>query len=174
MSKSRARNRSSLRELEQTAYHEAGHAVAALHFGFIPDKVTIVKTDTALGHVEQRGLVLYQDYADRRHLQRMVSESIVCCYAGYEAERRFDPNTDGASSEKDFRDAFNLPRYYEVPPRYCSMVGDEVYMEYLERRQRQAQRLVRERWACIAHVAWALLRHKTLSGEEVNEIAKIL
>ena len=71
---------------EQTAYHEAGHAVATIVQGLTVNKVTIRRRGDYLGVCVEPGVVMYKSYT-RRERRQIARAVIIGCYAGIEAER---------------------------------------------------------------------------------------
>lgn len=91
-------------------------------------------------------------------------------YAGFEAERCFNPDADGTFSGWDCDQAWDLPREFELPIRGCSHIGDEAYQRYLERLRKQSRSLVRKHWGLIRILAQELLESKTMTGKEVEDL----
>ncbi len=139
---------------ERKAIHESGHAVAALTHGVPIISVTI--DDRAHLHRDRY----------RAHDARFGPEAIVTlCLAGPEAEKEFcGPITD---------DGDRLD--YETARRYLarSIVNPLQAAAELARYRDAAARLVRSPWGRqrITVIADALLRHGTLGGEAVAELA---
>jgi hypothetical protein len=136
--------------LERTAYHEAGHCVAALQFG-IPIISVTIENDA--------GQLLRGHYRERADL---ALECIVTfCLAGPAAEELFcGPVADGSD-----RADYEMARHY-LARQYDSLkVGAEV-----ARLREAARRLVCTAWAQrrIPRIADALLRHGTLTGDEIG------
>lgn len=153
--------------IENTAYHEAGHAAVSAYFELGPNSVTIQRGDDTLGSSTDPGIAMF-DYDSRSTRSQTIRQMIMVCYAGLLAEMLFDPNAQAELSQGDETLAWNL--LSDVSVRHCSYVGDEVYVAALERLRRKAQKLVRSLWPEIEALAQALLTRKTLSKEEVEGI----
>lgn len=159
-----------------TAYHEAGHVVVSVALGFPIDKVTIKRHrdplwGVFLGETARPGLRTLEGAAEPREFRRMVRDSIISTYAGFEAELICDPGANPKHAKHDWDEAWSAPSHYSVFPRGCRQVGDEVYEAFLLRQRQTARLLARKHWRAIEAVAEALLRRGTLSGEEVQAIA---
>lgn len=146
-----------------TAIHEAGHAVAALACGLTVTAMTIVPNEDNWGSTIHGPLACYDD--TKRERTAAVRVQAVICYAGYEAEKLYNPAADPDCSQCDNVTAFDGLR--ECPPRNCRCIGDEVYWAALERLRHKARRLVRLHWTRIERVADVLLEQQTLTGPEV-------
>jgi hypothetical protein len=133
---------------EQTAYHEAGHAVASLHFRFQLETVTIVVNEEE----NSRGSCL----GEGPTLESEDAEGIVVLYAGAAAQRRFEPVCDLASAGSDDDEADELLRFHP------ELKEDEL--------RERAETFIVDHWAEVEAVANALLAENTLKGEEVEVI----
>lgn len=100
----------------------------------------------------------------------MARTCIITSYAGIEAERLHDPAASEALSQEDFDNAYETSVSYEVFPRGCSYVGDDVHLQYLLRLRGEAHRLVRRHRVEIERMAKALSNRGTLTGEEARTI----
>jgi len=154
------------KSVQSTVYHEAGHAVAASVQGLPTNKVTIRETQDFWGQVTHPS-VLMLETSGKRDQNQVVRQYVIMLYAGFEAERCFNPDADEALSGGDFDQAWNLPREFRLPIRGCSYIGDEVYERYLERLRKQARSLVRKHWGLIRILAQELLERKTMTGFKI-------
>jgi hypothetical protein len=139
---------------ERCAYHESGHAVAALTFG-IPIITVTIENDRPHLH---RGRYHVSD-ADLG-LESMMT----LCLAGPEAEKEFCGPIDDGSGQTDYQMAREyLARSIANP---LQAAADSRYRD-------AAQRLVRSSWAQrrIVMLAAALLRNGALTGEQILEIS---
>lgn len=162
---------------KNTAFHEAGHIVAAVRLELpITEVSTEVKLDrrngNTYGHVAHPPLVMFDGFHDGRKRRRIISGMIITLYAGYEAELRFDPKAKKANAREDYDQAWKLPREHGCIPRDCAYVGDEFYDAYLDRLRVQARRLVKAEWKAIEGMARAILTPKTVTGQKVEHFVR--
>ena len=126
----------------RTAYHETGHAVIGYRFHFYGGPISIVRDESKStnGHAVQEG----------RWIDGSTDEEqAVAYFAGFAAEKTFDPKADPRGSSSDNEQAAEL------------IAPDD------ERRVRdRAQAMVAENWQAIQAVATALLEDKTLPEDE--------
>lgn len=156
-----------VRRLISTAYHEAGHAVAAISKDIPVTEVSIVEKEDIWGGC-LHACVMGFDYQGERKRRQIARDCIIVCYAGFQSEILFNPDADKSQSEEDDSNAFDLSRQWCVFPRSCRCVGDDAHWNYLHQLERQAHRLVKQYWPAIVAVAEELLSHKTLTGEQVS------
>jgi ATP-dependent Zn protease len=152
------------KELERTAYHEAGHVVIALHFGMPLRWVSIEPAGECMGHT----LIHPERPAGT---PRELREEIVFSLVGYQAEIEFDPSVDMEDGYigADESDALEAVSWYPVR-RARGEDKDEAYDRYLERFRGETLRLVRQLWPAIQMVACELLKHETVTGDEVKAL----
>ena len=158
--------------LKSTAYHEAGHAVAAISKEIPVTEVSIVEKEDCWGDCLHAGVMGFH-CRDKRQQKQIARDCIIVSYAGLQAEMLFNPDADKSQSEEDDSNAFFQSRQWCVLPKSCRCVGDDAHWNYLHRLQREAHRLVKHQWPVIVAVAEALLHHKTLTGDEVSTIYQI-
>jgi ATP-dependent Zn protease len=153
--------------LESTAYHEAGHAVAAYAHGVRTKALSIVPDGDSKGRHEQHpyfgGINLEFDSSPRA--QRRVENMVLVCLAGPAAQRRF--NTKGFRryhADHDWRQAIDLLSY---------LVGSnkelEAYLRLIDIRARAFVETA-PRWIQINRLAQNLLDRQTLTGPEVRQL----
>jgi ATP-dependent Zn protease len=149
-----------------TAYHEAGHAVAAFYLHRKIRSVTICSDEGYSGNVRVRGRRriegTFDDSTDK------VFNDILILYAGQLAQNRFAPRSlrrwhvqTGHSSLLDHDQIVDLAL------TQTDEAGVPLLLKFLKH---QAENLVECRWDDIRAVAEALLKRKTLSGDEVRKI----
>lgn len=156
---------------EMTAYHEAGHIVAHLHFGLPINSATILPTQDYQGAVAHPSPMMI-NISGGKERKAVVRQMIIAYYAGYQAERIYEPRASADYSREDDYLAFELSRQYGVFPRGCSFVGDEVHDAYLDRLKGEADRLVRGNWGRVTLIAEALLERGHITGLEALELVQ--
>ncbi len=163
----------------KTAYHEAGHAVAAHYLQ--PEnrisKASIIRRGHALGYVQQ------QPREERTSLYaRSIETSIMVSLAGHVIESRFlDSLTTGPSS--DLQAATNWAEAYVgsfamgptkvILPGVSSAASGPVLQgahELLDQLYEETDRLLHEKEPAIHYLARALIEHGELIGEELEAV----
>jgi len=159
--------------IKQTAYHEAGHAVAGyeLHVPF--RYVTIIpdEEESSAGHIRYSDL--RPDFDSARdemtefQLRRIIEPRIICVLAGEAAESRLTGRRHLLTATGDYRSAVDLA---------MAVTGgnpDEAgaYCTWLYHR---ALGLVRQPfwWSAIEALADALLAQKRIGNREARRIIK--
>jgi hypothetical protein len=151
---------------EATAYHEAGHAVAA----WVMDRpfryVTIVPMEGTLGHV--------QHPAWREHVQpdinvdgrtrRLLEKAIFTLLAGVRAEKRLTGRWNNIEANSDFHDADDLASYLWGNPKVL-----QKYISFMESRV-DAMIASDRHWKGIQALAAALLEKRRIGYQEAQEI----
>ncbi len=165
--------------LEMRAYHEAGHVLVALAEGFRVTRVTIARRGRLGGACESGFSVPRR--ASRRALRRMIGAAAAVALAGSAAQDRealarglvaLDPRSGrplplfGLGSEDDERIATRFAR--RLHPRAAARRA------YLGRIRTRVELVLGEpaAWAAVRRVARALLRARTLTGEEAERTAR--
>jgi hypothetical protein len=150
--------------LEATAYHEAGHAVAAFVMGRSVRKISIVPDPAAnsLGSVHGyrwRGENPETSTNYERMLVR-VQIQIIRDLAGGEAEARFTGRRNHIGEMNDRASANHLMGYICTSPK-----EEEAMWKWLTLRTRG---LIGLRWNWIQAIAKELLKKKELTGAEAR------
>lgn len=149
---------------ERTAYHEAGHVVAAtfLRFGHKPKKATIIPTEDYLGVVhpyEKRAE--YPEYDLDAKTQIKWEHTLIGYLAGLVAEKiaagRY--NYRGAHSDMQVAQAI-------VEARSGDGESGALYYRWAKARTKE---LLQARWQYVERVADALMQHKTLNSRQIRE-----
>ena len=182
-------------EKELTAYHEAGHAITAIHCKNSDPihKATIIPRGRALG------LVMRLPQVDRFSVTRAkLHDDLVVAMGGRVAEEIIfghDKVTTGAMS--DIEQATNMARnmvvkwglsekvgtvdysddesskYYQPTKNYSEETGkiiDHEVKKIIDEAHRKAKAILNDKKADLEKLAKALLEYETLSGDEIKEI----
>ena len=160
-------------KLDSTAHHEAGHAVAAIVQGLTITYVTIKSDEDFLGACLHPSVLGYE-FSGTREKKRIARECILTAYAGFQAEKIFNPQAEEWRAQNDEGNALFLSREFLVLPRQCSHIGDEAHLEFLAKLQLEAHKLVRRHWSSVSAVARVLLETKILTHDQVEEIIDLL
>jgi hypothetical protein len=93
-------------------------------------------------------------------MQKVNRRLIVVCYAGFEAQRRYNPQATNDYSDPDNADAFSLSREPGVAPKWIGRIGSPAHDKYLDSMRSKARDLVNRNWTAVVAVANALLKQK--------------
>ncbi|MBS0265331.1 MAG: cell division protein FtsH [Planctomycetes bacterium] len=140
-----------------TAYHEAGHAVAALFLGRAVQRVSIEPVQMRLGRCElQKGRF--------KPTQDLLETEVLILLAGPAAEARHTGRYDWNSAAQDLRDVRRLTQQRAASLRQ---------VEKLERRLLDKTEYILERpgvWEAVERIASELLEHTTISGRAARHL----
>jgi len=156
-----------MREIEATAYHEAGHAVAAFHVGRAVRAITIAPGEGYLGrvwHYPVTGKWLQPDIELTSRTRDYLETSITTLLAGPTAERKARGRWNHRGAGFDRSTAADLA---------FQLVGSAEQLEhYFAWRVQVAEDLWENpyRWDQVRQLAAELLEHKTMSGRVVREL----
>lgn len=157
------------KRLESTAYHEAGHAVMAVHEGVALLNVSIVSDGDSQGRAGfSNPLSTFQLDVEITTKSRWRMEKLVRVWlAGPEAQKRFNPRSwRRYHGEDDFKKAVDRIGYFAT-----SNDEIEAYLRLLEIQVRQKLALSRV-WQAVEALAGELLEHRELGGGEARAIIK--
>ncbi len=153
--------------LLSTAYHEAGHAVAAQHSNVSVESVTIVPSEDSKGVVKHHNPVwgLNLESGDDETIRMRCEAGIMVCFAGEIAQRRFNPRGVRRFDWEDDRE-----QAIQLADKLESGKAVDLYLAYL--RQRTKQHLeIDSVWKQVAATADALVAgNGTLSGNEFRGV----
>jgi hypothetical protein len=152
--------------IEGTAHHEAGHAVACLLFGIAFDSVTIVRADDSNGHLTRPKPGWYNtDHFDDRHLLR-IRDEIAQDFAGQIAEWKYRGKRPRYGTQDDNQQAFDLALKLTG--------GGKTTGAFLEYCWCFAEEFVNSNWNSIQLIAGELTKGKTLTSRQLSEITAAL
>ena len=164
----------------KTAYHEAGHAVAARYLQ--PEnrisKASIIRRGHALGYVQQ------QPREERTSLYaRSIETGIMVSLAGHVIESRFlDSLTTGPASDLEaatnwaeaYVGSFAMGPTKVILPGVSSAAPSGPVLqgahELLDQLYEETDRLLHEKEPAIHYLARALIEHGELIGEELEAV----
>lgn len=147
-----------------TAYHEAGHAVAAWHFGYPLEGVSIVPGEDFGGISQSQTPTFHMnpDYDDAPEIEEAIRNQVVICYAGRAAQQLFSPRSwRHYHGQGDLETSVEIASYL-VPPEQQEALHAQLLQE--------ARTLTKELWGAVEKVAEVLLVEKTLSGEQTTRL----
>jgi hypothetical protein len=148
---------------ESTAYHEAGHAVAAWSLGLKVRKATIVSADDhlelAVHDSPLRGISSSMGVSAAA--ERKANKAVIIYLAGPAAQRKFRPRSwRNQHGQADYDSATALA--------LCLNDGDvEMATAYLEWMRLWAERIITNNWRFVVAVAEKLLRENVLDRSAV-------
>ena len=154
------------KSVHSTAYHEAGHAVAAWDQELRFRHVTIKPSGDSLGHILHHKHKMRNIDSDVSERNRMLTERyVLVSLAGYCAERKFNPHGIRSYSWKSDRDnAVDLLDYFADSE-------DELRL-YLRLMLCRASNMMEKpfHWRALECLADALVERQTLRGTEATEV----
>jgi hypothetical protein len=154
-----------LSSLGATAHHEAGHAVAAWHYGMRFKYVTIEadRENQSLGHLmHQMPKWFHPDYDSSDRVVLRAQRHIIVSFAGQLAEQKFRGRKPRYGMQSDDRKAVDLAFYL------CG--SEDTVNAYLRFCWLASRDVVNVRWPEIKAVAQGLLSRQTLQYDDVLEI----
>ena len=175
------------KELEATAYHEAGHAV--LRYYLIDnhgiEQITVIPRDRSLGFVS-----FNNENSKPNYSYKYITSQVMVAYAGRECEIKQygkELGLNGGASG-DLQQATNLMNLainelgmddeigYVLNLKESSIErfheNSEVISKWAIKLQQETKELVEKHWDKIEKVAKRLLEDETISGNELEKLLK--
>jgi hypothetical protein len=168
-------------QLLENAYHEAGHADAALALGYRVRRVSIISNnysegrlvwDSPLRRRSVRKAFEFGDADKARKFKRLIEHCIIVALAGSFALRRHNPRArwryglTGARRGEPAREGTDEQAIQELISRlYEDRKVAKAFRQYLESR---TEALVSTDWEEIERLARALYKHKMLEGVAIE------
>jgi cell division protease FtsH len=169
-----------LTDRRETAYHEAGHAVAARYLrpSYRISKATIIRRGHALGYVQQKPL------EERTSMYaRWIETQIMVSLAGHVVENKFlDTLSTGPSSDLQaattaavrYVSQFGMGPTKLIAPLQPGQFPPAPFVvaahEMLDELYAETERLLREKEPAIHHLANALIERDELIGDELEGV----
>lgn len=150
---------------EDAAYHEAGHAVAAVVQGLEVQRATIAADHEEWGCVEVAPVEddFSPEWDPPEKVKEVLEPRLVTLLAGRVAEElRAGGVALSETDESDWGDRQAVVEFAD-----CLAGGPEQTQTLVDSLIERARELLIENWPAVAAVAQALLERETLSGEEV-------
>jgi ATP-dependent Zn protease len=147
-----------------TAFHEAGHAVAARELGLAVRYATIVPEPGSLGHIRYYEWPLTQqpDVRWTPAVRIRCENSIIVALAGPTAEQRHTDRWDHVGASGDYEAAADMAL------RVCvTSESSDAYMAWLGIRTNE---LIDQQWASIHAVATALLKRSRIGARTLRHL----
>jgi len=136
------------------AYHEAGHAVAAVVLGLEVEMASIVPEGDILGHV------VAPEPIDSS-LECWIARATMLWCGPLAAQRHFGAFIDdGGSDDHESIDVFGD----------CAAIGAGELGGFKEWTRARAMSVLNANWSAVTAVALALLEHDTLTGDEIRQL----
>lgn len=185
LKKRRVKQGRSARSLLITAYHEAGHAVAAATLDIAFEKVTIIPQGKGAGRItyadlepEIREAWAAGDRLNNAQVRQWVERQAIVTLAGSVAQRHFSPRSDwkfGREGDATFPGFGKVLDPSSDMSKAVRLIDDlgftgkvaAAYMSYVEA---SAEALITELWDDVRKVAQRLLEEKTLWADDVHQM----
>lgn len=149
-------------KLEKTAYHEAGHAVAAMHYRIKFKYVTIIPDYESAGHVRNQRKV--DEITVGQFGRDRLEKYLIYILAGNAAIKKLTGRYDNWGASADHAHAADI-----VLATFGSIEVANAYLKYINL-SATAFVNANQHWVIIEKVAQQLLERKTLTQKEVFEI----
>ena len=156
-------------KLERTAYHEAGHAVAAYDQRRRISRVSIIPDfeEGTLGHCSysQFWKDFHPDINDDSKTRGHIETAIICCLSGHTAEARLSGRNNWVGSSQDRSAALGLALY--IAPG-----GGKELQHYYNWMWERTKGLLAKPfyWDAIEALAAELLQRRDIGGQKARRI----
>ncbi len=166
MSRSGAQTVGGAMRREATAYHEAGHAVAAWKLGYRPVSASIIAADESVGEVRHENPYGNNAEYDGSELGRLrIERAIIIRRAGPIAQKRYRP-----TSWRRWQGGAD----YAVSADLALLVSGsgEIASAFLKWLDLRAKALIEQNWPVVERVANALLKRGAMNEDEIAVLMK--
>ncbi len=161
MSRSRSQKVGEARRREATAYHEAGHAVAAWKLGYRPISASIIAADESVGEVRHENPYGNNAEYDGSELGRLrIERAIIIRLAGPIAQKRYRP-----TSWRRWQGGADYAVAADLALVVCG--SGKIASAFLKWLDLRAKALIEQNWPIVERLANALLKRGTVSEDEI-------
>jgi hypothetical protein len=156
------------KQIEKTAYHEAGHAVAAFYMKRAFRYVTIEPEEDSLGHIMLKKFrdSFNPEIDSDRKIRKPLEKAIITSFAGPIAEQIFSGRKNIIGAKSDLRDALDYACYL------CgSLEETEAYVNWL---WIKTKNMIRQpaKWCSVEGLAKELLDCHKIGYMKARRIIK--
>lgn len=154
--------------LEQTAYHEAGHAVAALALNRAIRELSIVPTENSLGHLKNTKAPdsFRPDINVDNRTTTWIEREVLIGLAGPAAEARHVGRYNHLAAAGDHKMVANLASHHHGFGKVLTK-----YLDYMAARA-EAFVAAPNHWVQIEDLAAALLIHQFMKPKAIREVCR--
>ena len=148
-----------MNQIEKTAYHEAGHAVAHMILGMGMEEVSIIPDGECLGYVRHaKGYKIFNEDNPEELTDdwTVLENAFIALYAGPYAESIITGCLETNTEEFGYIGNIIL---------HCNLTEAE-NLSLIQK----AKELINQRWKSVKALAEELMKKKRLSGNEVFEV----
>jgi hypothetical protein len=164
------KTRRSWTQFEATAYHEAGHAIAAWKLESRVFRVTLEPDEDSLGKTFHSNPLTRVDFDDIEfgpiapRCQRRAENVMIISLAGPAAQHKYNPR-----SVRLYHGGSDRENVYEILSHLCEITSD-IFPTYYHLMDLQARALVRNpvNWRAIEILAQELLQRRTIPGKRLR------
>jgi len=142
--------------IEETAFHEAGHAVAVVKYGLRLKDIDVVGNGITNGQLHVDGLRV--DLGTPQEAAQ-AERWIVIFLAGMTAQRKYNPSSSVFHGSSDLQYVINLLHR-------LNRLDDD--MKFYNEMQRRTEDFVETHWPIIERLAKLLIERRSLTGQEAT------
>lgn len=162
MSRLRPQKTGEVRRREASAYHEAGHAVAAWKLGYRSISASIAAADESTGEVRHENPFPGEnlDVVESALVRSRVERAIIIRLAGPIAQKRYRP-----TSWRRWQGGADYAVAADLALRVCG--SGEIASAFLKWLDLRAKALIEQHWPAVERLANALLKQGTMDQDQI-------
>jgi ATP-dependent Zn protease len=151
--------------IEKTAYHEAGHAITALHLNIPFTKVSIVSKEDYLGYVSTKPPKWFSPDSDNSYrTYNFINNRVMFAFSGLASEKIKFGRFNYSGAEQDLHTAIELSSYIISDTREL-----KAYLRWMKIKTLNFLN-VSYRWKLVEVLAEELIHFNELEKRAVQEI----